>query len=245
VEWRDEGVIIGLRKHGEGNVIIEVFTRSHGRHMGIVRHGRGPRMAPVLQLGNRIDITWRARLEEHLGSFAVEGLELSAGRFLGSAQALFGLATLGALARFLPERDPHPALYEALLAVLAVLDDPAIAGYMVARFELAILTELGFGLDLDACAVTGMRGDLIYVSPKSGRAVSARAGEAYQHRLLPLPEFMAGTLEKTPKSDDIRNAFRLTAHFLMRNVLEPRGLPMPEERARFLAAVLAALDKQA
>jgi DNA repair protein RecO (recombination protein O) len=245
VEWRDEGVIIGLRKHGEGNVIIEAFTQAHGRHMGIVRHGRGPRMAPVLQLGNRIDITWRARLEEHLGSFAVEGLELSAGRFLGSAQALFGLATLGALMRFLPERDPHPALYEAFLAVLAVLDDPSIAGPMVARFELAILAELGFGLDLDACAVTGLRAALIYVSPKSGRAVSAQAGEAYKHRLLPLPGFMAGRNDTAPLAEDIQDAFRLTSYFLTRNVLEPRGLLMPEERARFLAAVLAALEKQA
>ncbi len=198
LEWRDEGLIIGLRRHGEGNVIVEAMTRDHGRHLGIVRHGRGPRMAPVLQIGNRIEIVWRARLEEHLGNFAVEGLELSAGRFLSSACALYGLSTLAALTRFLAEREPHPAVYEALLAVIAALDAPEIAGPMVARYELAILTELGFGLDLTECAATGQTRDLIYVSPKSGRAVSRHAGEAYRHRLLALPAFLRGDHASDP-----------------------------------------------
>jgi DNA repair protein RecO (recombination protein O) len=243
MEWRDEGLIIGLRRHGESNVIIETMTREHGRHLGIVRHGRGPRMAPVLQLGNRIAITWRARLEEHLGSYAVEGLELSAGRFLASASALYGLATLAALARYLPERDPHPAIYDALLAVIAVLDDASIAGPMVARFELAVLTELGFGLDLEECAATGMKQNLIYVSPKSGRAVSSHAGEAYKHRLLALPGFMAGHHETAPVAADLRNAFALTGFFLERNVLGPRGLQMPDERGRFLETVLVEMQR--
>ncbi len=242
MEWRDEGLIIGLRRHGEGSIIIEAMTCDHGRHMGIVRHGRGPRMAPVLQLGNRVEITWRARLEEHLGSFAIEGLELAAGRIMASACALYGIATLAALIRFLPERDPHPALYEALLSVIAVLDEAPIAGPMIARFELEVLAELGFGLDLEECAATGLKEDLIYVSPKSGRAVSRHAGESYQHRLLALPAFLSGRHDPPPSSDDVHKAFSLTGYFIERNVLGPRGLTMPDERARLISAVIAAMN---
>jgi DNA repair protein RecO (recombination protein O) len=245
MEWRDEGLIIGLKRHGESNVIVEAMTRGHGRHLGIVRHGRSQRLSPVLQLGNRVEITWRARLEEHLGSFAVEGIELSAGRFLANAAALYGLSTIGALVRFLAEREAHAGLYDALCEVVAVLDDVAIAGPMIARFELQILTELGFGLDLDTCAATGLTGDLIYVSPKSGRAVSRHAGSAYHNRLLPLPAFLRGDLTKNPDAMDVRNAFALTGYFLERNVLGPRGLLIPEERGRFLDAFERSLTARA
>jgi DNA repair protein RecO (recombination protein O) len=241
VEWRDEGLIIGLRRHGEGSVILEAMTRNHGRHLGIVRQGRGQRAASVLQLGNRLSLTWRARLEEHLGGFAIEPLDLPAGRFLANAAALYGLSTAAALTRLLPERDPHTAVFDALSAVIAALDEPAIAGPMIARYELAILSELGFGLALDQCAVTGGKADLVYVSPRTGRAVSAAAGEAYRDRLFSLPGFLAGRFDPPPDSKDLRNAFALTGHFLERNVVGPRGLALPEERGKLIEAVLRAM----
>ena len=176
MEWTDEGIVLGVRRHGETSVILEAMTHHHGRHLGVVRGGRSRTLQPVLQPGNAVQVTWRARLDDHLGHFAVEGLSLHASRFLSSRLALFAISHVAVLLRLLPERDPHPSLHDALLEVVSVLADPRLAPALVARFELAILEELGFGLDLSACAATGEREDLIYVSPKTGRAVSRKAG---------------------------------------------------------------------
>ena len=236
MEWRDEGLVIGLKRHGETSCLVEAMTRAHGRHFGLVRGGRSPRLGPALQPGNTLGLVWRARLDEHLGTFAVEPLTLRAGRLLESAMALAGLGLLGALTRLLPERDPHEGLFEALTVMADHLDDPEIAPALMARFEARILGECGFRLDLEACAATGSREDLIYVSPKSGRAVSAAAGEPYRDRLLPLPAFLRenGT---SPSSADIDAAFRLTGFFLERDLFAPRGLPMPDARRAFMAAM--------
>src|SRR5690606_28987549 len=148
MEWRDEGIILGTRRHGETSVILEVMTPAHGRHLGLVRGGRSRRQQPLLQPGNRVELVWRARLDEHLGTFQAEAVELNAARLLDSAHAVFGLQTLAAHLRLLPERDMHAGLYEALVLLIRHLDDAALAGELVARFELMILEELGFGLDL-------------------------------------------------------------------------------------------------
>jgi len=185
MEWRDEGIVIGLRRHGESSSIVEAMTRAHGRHMGLVRGGRSPRLGAALQPGNSLGLVWRARLDEHLGAFRVEPLSLRAGRLLSSALALAGLGYLGALLRLLPERDPHEGLFDALGVIVDHLDDPSLAPALVARFEARILSESGYALDLEACAATGAREDLVYVSPKSGRAVSASAGAPWRDRLLP------------------------------------------------------------
>lgn len=240
MQWVDDGIVLGVRRHGESGVILEVMTRAHGRHLGLVHGGRSKALQPVLQTGNTVQATWRARLDEHLGTFTVEGRELRAARYLGSPIALYGLAALAALVRFLPERDPHPALYETVAVLVDHLDDPDIAPALYVRFELAVLAELGFGLDLARCAATNSPDDLAYVSPKSGRAVSAGAGEPYRDRLLRLPGFLIGRArENRPPPGDIADGLALTDFFLRQHVFEPRGMAPPEERARFVALATA------
>jgi len=243
MQWTDEGVVLGVRKHGESSAILELMTREHGRHLGLVQGGRSKSLQPVLQPGNIVHATWRARLDEHLGNYHVEGLNLRAARFMGSPMALYGLATLAHLMRYLPERDPHPALYETLTVLVDHLDDPDLAPALFVRFELAMLAELGFGLDLTSCAATGEQRDLVYVSPRSGRAVSAAAGEPYKDRLLKLPGFLIGQMKTNrPRGEDIRAGFALTDFFLHQNVFDPQGKRAPEERARFVALATAGDD---
>lgn len=237
MEWRDEGIILGTRKHGETSAILEVMTRAHGRHLGLVRGGRSRKQQPVLQAGNRVDLIWRARLDEHLGTFQAEALELNAARLFESAAAIYGLQTLAAHLRLLPERDPHERLFETLGLVIDHLDDPQGAGELVVRFEMMLLDELGFGLDLTRCAATGLREDLVYVSPKSGRAVSRGAGEPWRDQMLALPPFLLRGSGLRADSAGIEQAFRLTGFFFSRHVYEPRGSGEPEARAAFLSAL--------
>ena len=245
MEWRDEGIILATRKHGETSVILEVMTRERGRHLGMVRGGRSRRMRPFLQAGNRVDVSWRARLDEQLGTFQVEPIEQNAARLLESATAVHGLQTLAAHLRLLPERDPHARLYETLGLIIAHLDNATVAGALVARFEIMVLDELGFGLDLLQCGATGTRDNLVYVSPRTGRAISAEAGEPWADKLLPLPLFLKSGAEISGDGQAVSAAFRLSGYFLSRHVYEPRGITAPESRASFLAALLKALDRQA
>jgi DNA repair protein RecO (recombination protein O) len=239
MEWTDDGVVLGVRRHSEANAILELITREHGRHLGLVRGGAGSRMRPVLQPGNSVRAVWRARLDEHLGHFVVEGLQLRAASFLPVAHAVFGVTHLAALCRLLPERDPQPGIYEAVVAILDRIHDRALAAAGLARFELQLIAELGFGLDLGACAVTGEAVDLVYVSPKSGRAVSRTAGAPWAEKLLRLPAFLAGEDPTTaPSPEDLADGFALTGFFLSRYVFEPRGEAQPEARGHFVAAVL-------
>ena len=242
MEWRDEGLVIGVRRHGEHSAIVEAMTRAHGRHLGLVRGGRSARLNGALQPGNTLGLVWRARLDEHLGHFAVEPLSLRAGRLIGSAMALAGVNYLGALARLLPERDPHQAVYEALTVIVERLDDEALAPPLVARFEAQILAECGFRLDLGRCAATGASEGLAYVSPRSGRAVSLEAGAPWRDRLLPLPAFLreGAKLETRPSADEIADGFRMTGFFLQRDLFATRGEPLPDSRRAFLAAAAKA-----
>jgi DNA repair protein RecO (recombination protein O) len=239
MEWTDEGIVLGTRRHGEANAILEVMTQGHGRHLGLVRGGAGTRMRPVLQPGNAVRATWRARLDEHLGHFSIEGLRLRAAELLGAAHALYGVTHLAALCRLLPERDPHPLVHADLIAALDCMDERTAVAVAVARFELMLLAELGFGLDLSRCAATGAADDLGYVSPKSGRAVSRRAGEPWHDRLLPLPAFLLDDAPARPSPGEIAEGFAVTGFFLGRYVFEPRGQHAPEARDRFIAAVRA------
>ena len=238
MEWRDEGLIIGVRRHGEASVIVEAMTRGHGRHLGLVRGGRSARLRATLQPGNTIGLVWRARLDEHLGAFAVEPLSLRAGRLMGSALALAGVNYLAALIRVLPERDPHKAVYEAASLIADALDDGALAPTLIARFEAQILAECGFRLDLSRCAATGASDRLVYVSPRSGRAVSAEAGAPWRDRLLPLPPFLreGAPSDPRPSVEEIADGFRLTGFFLARDLFALRGEPLPDSRAAFLKA---------
>jgi DNA repair protein RecO (recombination protein O) len=237
MHWIDEGLVIGVRMHGEASVIVELLTDAHGRHLGIVRGGRSRRMRPVLQLGNRVRAAWSARLEEHLGNFAVEPIASRAGALMSVPAGLYGISYLAALARLLPERDPHAEIAAAAEVVAQHLADGDIGPALLARFELRLLAELGFGLDLLACAATGRREELIWVSPRSGRAVSREAGLPWADRLLPLPPFLLAVDEDAPPSEaEVDAAFRLTGFFLARDVMEPRGLMLPDERRAYLAA---------
>jgi len=245
VEWRDAGIVLGLRRHGENAVVLEMMTRAHGRHLGVVRNGRSRTMQPVLQPGNHVDALWRARLEEHLGEWKIEPVDLRAATYMHSSVALYGLNHLAQLTRLLPERDPHPAIFESLAVIGENLTEAPLAAPLLIRYELAILAELGFGLDLSECAATGGQEELVYVSPKSGRAVSRVAGEPWRDRLFRLPAFLAGSLVSVPDWAEIEAGFALTAYFLERHVYGPRGLPPPEARGAFIAALRRDLSPSA
>jgi DNA repair protein RecO (recombination protein O) len=244
MQWTDEGIVIGVRRHGEASAILELMTREHGRHLGLVRGGFGTRMKPVLQTGNSVSASWRARLDEHLGNYTVEALRERASNFFGAPHAIYGVTHLAALMRLLPERDPHAELFTVLEGILDRLEDPVLAAPLVARFEMQMLTELGFGLDLEQCASTGATEDLIYVSPKSGRAVSREAGEPWADRMLRLPDFLRDQ-DAVPAGRDLADGFALTGFFLARHVLEPRGQALTDERAHFIAALTRALPNVA
>ncbi|PPJ47148.1 DNA repair protein RecO [Rhizobium sp. KAs_5_22] len=241
MQWTDEAIFLGARRHGETSVIAEVMTRARGRHLGMIRGGRSRTMQPVLQPGNRVEVTWRARLDEHLGEFRVEPVTLRAARLMESATAVYGVQALAALLRLLPEREPHPHLFDALDVILDHLEEPAAAGELFIRFELEVLNDLGFGLDLDQCAATGRRDDLAFVSPKTGRAVCREAGSPWADRMLALPGFLNPGATKAANGESLAEAFRLTAFFLNRHVYEPRGLEAGAAREGFCQAALKTL----
>jgi len=234
MHWSDEGLVLSARPHGEAGAVLELFTRRHGRHLGLVYGGRSRKLRPTLQTGNHVDAEWKARLADHLGHFTIGLRKAFAALVMEEPAALAALTSMAALMRLLPERDPHPNLFEVTLFVLGFLDESQVWPALVARWELALLDELGFGLDLSRCAVTGATRALLYVSPKSGRAVSAAAGEPYKARLLALPGFLLGPAGEVT-GEELVAAFRLTGHFLEERVLRPRDQSLPEPRARLLA----------
>ncbi|MET4128485.1 DNA repair protein RecO [Roseovarius sp. MBR-6] len=234
MEWRDQGILLGLRRHGEGSVIVEVFTETHGRHAGLVRGGASRRMTPVLQPGAQVDLEWRARLEDHLGTFRVEPVRSRAWT-MGERLALAGLNAVCALLLFaLPEREAHPVLYRHSLILLDLLDQPGIWPLAYLQWELLLLEEMGFGLDLRACAVMGKEAnDLSYISPKTGRAVSRAGAGDWADRLLPLPPCLLG---QGPAPDaEIAQGLDVTGHFLRHHLAPHLGnRSLPDARARFV-----------
>lgn len=236
MEWRDEGVILAVRRHGETSAIAEILTAEHGRCLGLVRGGRSRLQRPVLQPGNLVQVTWRARLEEQLGTYALDALALKAGSIMDDPFRLAGLSAVVGLAQLLPEREPHRRMYDALQVVLDQIEQDEVWPALLVRWELGLLEELGFGLDLTRCVATGQAEDLVYVSPRTGRAVSREAGTAYRDRLLALPAFLSAGA--APSLPDVLDGFRLTGYFLNRHVFEPRGLSIPDARdtmIRYLA----------
>jgi DNA repair protein RecO (recombination protein O) len=234
MQWTDEGVVLSARPHGETAAIIEVFTRAHGRALGLVYGGRSRKLRPVLQIGNHVDCTWKGRLPDQLGHMSLELRRGFAAETFADAAALSALQSIAELTRLLPERDPHPNLYEITLFVLGFLNDATVWPALMVRWELALLQELGFGLDLSQCAATGANDQLVYVSPKTGRAVSASAGEPYREKLLPLPAFLTQHRGAGAGPQDILAGLALSAHFLEARVLSPSGATLPESRSRML-----------
>jgi DNA repair protein RecO (recombination protein O) len=236
MEWRDQGILLAARRHGETSVIIEMFTPTQGRHVGIVRGGTSRKIAPNLQPGAQLDVAWRARLEDHIGSFTVEPVRSRAAVAMEDRLALAGLNTVTALLSFcLPEREAHAALYARTEALLDLLGQSDVWPLAYLKWELALLEDMGYGLDLSACAVTGTNETLEYVSPKSGRAVSAQGAGEWADRLLPLPDVLLG--KGDAPDAEIALGFRTTGHFLSAHLARNLGdKPLPEARARFVEA---------
>ena len=240
MEWREEGILLSARTHGESAAIIEVLTRGHGRHAGIVRGGASRKMAPVLQPGAQLDLTWRARLEDHIGAFTVEPVRSRAAVSLGDRLALAGLNAVTGLLRFaLAEREAHPALYERTERLLDLLGQGDLWPLAYLQWELALLEELGFGLDLTRCAVLGIQAnDLSFVSPRTGRAVSRKGAGDWADRLLPLPPCLLG--QGHAPDAEIAEGLKTTGYFLRAHLAAELGQkPLPEARQRFVDRFVA------
>lgn len=236
MQWTDEGVVLTTRRHGERALIVDLLTREHGRHAGLLRGGQAPRLRAEWQIGNRLAVTWRARLVDHLGSFSGEVAECGVARLLHDRARLAALTAASAMAAaVLPEREPHPRAFAGLNELITALNDDHRWALAYVEWELALLAELGFGLDLARCAATGTAENLIYVSPRSGQAVCAAAGEPYREKMLRLPAF----LRQKPDSAqaalcDVLDGLDLTGFFLERRVFAPHGRKIPAARTRYV-----------
>ena len=236
MDWRDHGILLSSRKHGEHSAIVEVLSAAHGRHAGIVRGGTSRKLAPVLQPGAQLDLTWRARLEDHLGTFTVEPIRSRAAAAMSGRLALAGLNAVCALTAFcLPERVACDAFYIRTERLLDLLGQDAVWPLAYLQWEMALLDEAGMGLDLSRCAATGATTDLVYLSPKTGRAVSRDGAGEWADRLLPLPVSLRGD---GPIGDaDIDEGLQTLGFFLESRVAPALGnKPLPEARARFVTA---------
>lgn len=234
MDWTDEGVVLAVRKHGETAALLSALTRERGRHLGLVLGGAGSRHRPLLQPGNLLKLQWRARLSDQLGHYGIELVAAHAAAAMEDPLRLLALASATGLAeRVLPEREAHPRLYDALcILVQALAEDEKSWAPAYVRWELGLLSELGFGLDLDVCALTGSTEGLAYVSPKTGKAATAEAAAPYREKLLPLPGFLAPGrgLGDQDSSEDLRQGFALTGYFLNHHVLAPHGWRFPDAR---------------
>lgn len=232
MDWQDDGVILSLRRHGESSVILSALTRDHGRHAGLVRHASSKKLRGVVQPGNLVRLHWHARLEEHLGTYQVEAITSNAAALMMDPGKLAAMMSACALVEAgFPENEPHPELFETLSSLMVALDHEDWPTIYV-KWEISLLAELGFGLDFSCCAATGETENLIYVSPKTGRAVSREGGVAYKDRLLELPSFLL--TGQAAKSGDIVSALKLTGYFLDKHLFALQNRPQPDSRLRLL-----------
>lgn len=239
MRWADDGIFLAGRPFGETSVIADIFTRVHGRTHGLVKGGRSRRIRPLLQTGNVLKVEWRARLEEQLGVYTVELAAPTAAKVLDDRIALAGVNSLAALLQVLPERDPHAKLFDAAIGCLETAGSGSFPAQII-RFEVIYLDELGFGLDLSRCAASGRDDDLVFVSPRSGRAVSREAGEAPRERLLRLPDFLLqGQQATAPSISDVIEGLSMTGYFLREHVFGESGREMPKAREEFTRFLLS------
>lgn len=243
MEWADAGIVLSARRHGESGLVVSLLTGAHGRHAGLVRGGLSKAARGLYEPGNVVSATWKARLEDQLGLYVCELAEANAAALLADAGRLAALTAACAMVEAaVPEREAHPRLFDATIALLGALRDAPGPWYAAAyvEWEVVLLADLGFGLDLGACAATGATTDLVWVSPRSGRAVSAMAGEPYRDRLLPLPRFLLHEDEPeegAPTADDILRGLRLTGWFLDRHLPATgrHAAGLPAARGRFVS----------
>ena len=236
MQWSDDGFVISSRKHGESAAIVTLLTREHGRHAGLVRGGAGRRQRGTLQIGNLVRAEWRARLAEHLGNYSCELITANAATLMEIKLPLLALGSAaGLLEHSLPERAPHPEVFEQFAGLIEALSGPGWETLYV-RWEIDLLADLGFGLDLSECAATGSNDGLVYVSPRTGRAVSAAAGEPYHDRLLTLPKFLLDH-KISADASQILDGLKLTGHFFATHVFAPDGQKLPAARLRLVDGV--------
>jgi len=238
MEWRDEGVLLSVRKHGEGSAIIEVFTKSHGRHAGLVRGGGSRKMAPILQPGAQLSVEWKARLEDHLGAYTIDPIKSRTVQIMSDRGALAAMGTVSALLCLgLPEREEHARLYTRTIDLVDALGEATDWPARYALWENALLADMGFGLDFTECAATGVTQDLIYVSPRSGRAVSREGGKDYADLMLPLPRFLRMD-DPTDDATVVLDSLRTTGHFVEAWLMPALGREIaPSARGRLIAAL--------
>ena len=236
MDWRGTAILLSVRRHGETSAIIDVFSEERGRHAGVVRGGTSRKIAPILQPGAQLDVAWRARLEDHIGAFTVEPVRSRAALVMGDRLALAGLnAVTGMLGFCLPEREAHRPLYRRTEQLLDLLGQNEVWPLAYLRWEVALLEEMGFGLDLGRCAVTGATEDLIYVSPRSGRAVSRAGAGDWAERLLPLPDVLRG--DGNAPDIEVAQGLETTGYFLTHHLAPDLGnRPVPDARARLVDA---------
>ena len=241
MNFTDTGIVLDARAHGETHALADVFTEHHGRWAGLVYGGQGRKMRPLLQPGNEVTLEWKGRGEDSLGHFALEMSHARAGEAMGERLPLAALSAACATAlATLPEREAHGRAYTAMAVLLANLDEIEVWPALMARWELGLLAELGFGLTLDRCASTGARENLIYVSPRSACAVSEEAGEPYKDKMLPLPAFLRGASSEATLAEAI-NALKTTGHFIETRILHLADKQLPEARLRIMDLLSAKL----
>lgn len=243
MEWTDEGIVLNLHKHGEHDALLDCMTIEHGKHRGFVKAGLSKRQKPLLQPGNRLKLTWRARLEDNLGTYRIDPIHSPLGGLLSNRAALAALsASLAVFATTLPERDRHPDLYNGLKAYIDLLEysegDDVIFAAGLVKLEMGILAALGYGINLSECAATGTRKDLCYVSPKSAQAVSRAAGMPYQAKMLPLPDFLLENSHGAITHKDVYDGLTLTGYFLDRYIWAVYGKAQPAARERLVSGLL-------
>jgi len=241
MNWQDEGIVLSAKRHGETSAIVRVLTAEHGQHAGLVRGGFSKRQRASLEPGNRVFVTWRGRLAEHLGAFSLEVIHAHGAQVLDHPERLAALAAAVSMAAAaLPEREPHRATFEALEIFLQALENDEFCedvrawGSLYVKWEVGLLSELGFRLDVRTCAATGATSELIWVSPKSARAVSKAAGEPYRNQLLSLPEFLKSDGTVAISLDEVLMGFKLTGYFIERHLFLPHDKTMPGARGRLV-----------
>ena len=230
MHWSDAAIILSSRKYGENSAVVRVLAREHGVFAGVVRGANSKNNRGIIQSGNVVSANWQARLSQQLGNFKIELLEAHATHIMQDSAKLATLTSACTVTEMaLPERHPYPKLFSALHEFLHTLNANENWQQDYVKFELSLLAESGFGLDLSECAATGVTDDLIYVSPKSGRAVCRDAGEPYKDKMLPLPQFL---LSKKKEKQEILAGMQLTGYFLEHSLLAPHGKTLPAARAR-------------